>query len=105
MRLLIGVALGAAVAALSTAAMAQSAGADQVSAMPSPPTQQGALPTSLGDRQANLQESYEQEIMMLKKKMERLTREDGGQLSAEHQVSLQKQLDDVNRRFRTASRF
>src|SRR5689334_8653557 len=99
MRRLLGVSLlGIALAALSTAAMGQSAGADQVSTMPSPPAQQGAFPTSLGDRQANLQDSYDQEITMLKKKMDRLTREDGGQLSAAHQASLQKELDDVNRR-------
>jgi hypothetical protein len=109
MRLLIGSCMALGVAAFATAALAQSRGADQVSSyLPSPPVAQGSF---LDDRatpaesRVNLQDSYDHAILMLKKKMDRLTREDGGQLSPAHQASLQKELDDVNRRFRLANRF
>jgi hypothetical protein len=68
-------------------------------ALPNPSTDGSADLAALGEGQLNLQENYDQAIMTLKQKMERLTREDGGQLSAAHQASLQKELDDVNRRF------
>jgi hypothetical protein len=75
--------------------------------LPNPPGQHGGLfaePSTPADSLANLQESYDLSIMMLKKKMQRLTREDGGQLSAAHQASLQADLDRVNRRYH-AGRF
>jgi hypothetical protein len=37
--------------------------------------------------------------MMLKKKMDRQTREDGGKLTPEHAASLQAELDKVNLQF------
>jgi hypothetical protein len=43
--------------------------------------------------------TYDFNIMMLKKKMDRLTRQDGGQLTAAHQAELQKELDALNHRF------
>jgi hypothetical protein len=44
-------------------------------------------------------ERYEAKIVELKAKMDRLTAADGGQLSAQHRAGLQKELDDLNRRF------
>jgi hypothetical protein len=110
MRRNFGVALGVAVAAsiLASAAIAGPAAPDQVSSLPSTPGAQASLfsdPATPAESAANLQDSYDHAIIMLKKKMDRLTREDGGQLSAAHQASLQKELDDVNRRFRLATRF
>ncbi len=100
------VAAGLATAALATAAMAGPQGADQVStSFANPPQAVIDGPLTPLDSDANLQASYDHNIMMLKKKMERLTREDGGQLSATHQASLQKELDDVNRHYRDAARF
>jgi hypothetical protein len=102
--LAISAAVGLAAAALATGAQAQSRGSDMTSsALPSPPGQSGGVLTTPSERQANLQQSYDLAIMMLKKKMERVTREDGGQLSEAHQAGLQKELDDVNHRFRNAA--
>jgi hypothetical protein len=93
----------AAAAFLATGAMAQPAPADgrAASSVPSNTPDDGAAElAALGERPAvSPQESYDEAIMALKQKMERLTREDGGQLSAAHQASLQKELDEVNRRF------
>lgn len=94
---------GLAASALAMSAYAQSRGTDQVSsAMPPTPAQNGDALVGPVDNQAHLQESYDLAVMMLKRKMERLAREDGGELSAAHQASLQKELDDVNRRFGAA---
>jgi hypothetical protein len=103
------VVFGLAASALAGSATAQSRGADQVSSyLPSPPVAQSSFlddRATPADSRVNLQDSYDHAITMLKKKMDRLTREDGGQLSAAHQASLQKELDDVNHRFRLANRF
>lgn len=45
------------------------------------------------------QERYAAKIAQLKTKMLRLTAADGGELTAEHKASLQKELDSLNRRF------
>jgi hypothetical protein len=85
--------------------MGQSRGADQVSSyLPSPPVLSEGV-VSPADSQAHLQDNYDHAIMALKQKMERLTREDGGQLSQEHQASLQKELDGVNQHFRDSAPF
>ena len=106
MRLLMASSLAIGLAALASSAMAQSKGADQVSnAFANPPAAPVTADLSPAESDANLQANYDHAIVMLKKKMERLTREDGGQLSAAHQTSLQKELDGVNRRFRNAARF
>ncbi|HEY0435565.1 MAG TPA: hypothetical protein VGC92_02925 [Phenylobacterium sp.] len=42
---------------------------------------------------------YDFSVMMLKKKVDRVTREDGGALTPEHASALQKELDTLNRRF------
>ena len=42
---------------------------------------------------------YDAAIMMLKKKMDRVTREDGGKLTPEHAAGLQAELDKVNLQF------
>ena len=47
---------------------------------------------------------YEMRLIALKKKVDRQTREDGGQLTPEHQAGLQKQFDDLNSEFGLASR-
>jgi hypothetical protein len=95
---------GMAASALAPVAMAQQAPAGAPVVTLPPSTSDGAADlAALGVSTANPQESYDQAIMTLKAKMERLTREDGGHLSAEHQASLQKELDDVNRRFHAGS--
>jgi hypothetical protein len=106
MRSYFGISIVAAIAAgaVATAAAAQSRGTDQVSQYMPPPGQQGSILPTPAEDLANLQQSYDTAIMMLKKKMDRLTREDGGQLSPAHQASLQQELDAVNRRFRLARR-
>ena len=40
---------------------------------------------------------YEGQVLALKARMERLARKDGGHLTAEHQASLQRDLDRLNR--------
>jgi hypothetical protein len=45
------------------------------------------------------QQRYAAKIMALKEKMQRLTVQDGGQLSDEHRASLQRELDGVNKSF------
>jgi hypothetical protein len=109
MRRNFGIAICAAIAAgaLATGASAGPAAPDQVSSMPNVPGAQTSFfadPETPAESAANLQDSYDHAITMLKKKMDRLTREDGGQLSAAHQASLQKELDDVNHRFRLPKR-
>jgi hypothetical protein len=55
-----------------------------------------------GDMGVDLDSSgnrYDAAIMMLKKKMDRQTREDGGKLTPEHAASLQAELDKVNLQF------
>jgi hypothetical protein len=50
-------------------------------------------------RNPSQQERYAEKIAALKAKMMKLTAADGGQLSAEHRASLQKELDSLNRQF------
>jgi hypothetical protein len=45
------------------------------------------------------QQRYAARIMALKAKMQRLTAQDGGRLTPEHQASLQRELDGVNKSF------
>lgn len=55
-----------------------------------------------GDMGVDLDSSgtrYDNAISMLKKKMDRLTREDGGKLTPEHAAGLQAELDKVNLQF------
>lgn len=49
-----------------------------------------------GTDYADANAQYDHAIMMLKKKMERITREDGGKLTPEHAAGLQAELDKVN---------
>ena len=42
---------------------------------------------------------YALELSMLRKKMLRMTQEDGGQLSAPHQAALQRELDAINKAY------
>ena len=91
------------------AGLASSAAAQVLDKPPPAPVQKGGYTfTAHGARP--LQEDrhiYEMQLLKLKSEMERLTREDGGQLTAEHQASLQKRLDDLNRAYapeRQASR-
>lgn len=44
-------------------------------------------------------QGYDLAVMMLKKKVERVTREDGGKLTSDHLASLQAELDGLNHRF------
>jgi hypothetical protein len=86
--LVVSMMAGLASAALATGAMAQSL-SDAGVAHPPVSRAPGADPRA----------NYDWHVTMLKKKMSRLTRQDGGQLSAAHQASLQKELDDLNRRY------
>ena len=52
-----------------------------------------------GARFPTSQERYAAKIVALRQKMQKLTQQDGGQLSAEHKASLQRELDGVNRSF------
>jgi hypothetical protein len=45
------------------------------------------------------QQRYVARIRALKSKMDKLTQQDGGQLSDEHRASLQRELDGVNKSF------
>ena len=45
------------------------------------------------------QERYAAKIQALKQKMQKLTAQDGGQLSDEHKAGLQRELDGVNKSF------
>ncbi|MFL5295629.1 MAG: hypothetical protein ACJ798_04525 [Phenylobacterium sp.] len=49
-------------------------------------------------------DGYEFKLMMLKKKMDRITRQDGGQLTPEHEASLQAELDKLNGAHRKMAR-
>jgi hypothetical protein len=60
------------------------------------PASNGAYNSAHSDTVAD---KYDLAVMQLKKKVDRVTREDGGKLSAEHAVELQAQLDEVNRQF------
>jgi hypothetical protein len=66
---------------------------------PQPPV---SLPFGTGDDGAvfpSPQQRYAAKIMALKDKMQRLTVQDGGQLTPEHRASLQRELDGVNKSF------
>jgi hypothetical protein len=66
-------------------------------------TQPGAsAPFGGGSDQAKFptqQERYAGRIMALKQKMQKLTAQDGGQLSDEHKAGLQRELDGLNKSF------
>jgi hypothetical protein len=47
-----------------------------------------------------LQQRYDLRVMVLKAKLEKLTTEDGGQLSLAHETTLQRELDGLNRWFK-----
>jgi hypothetical protein len=49
--------------------------------------------------QLTLQDRYDIRVLALKHKLQAWTAQDGGQLSLTHQVSLQRELDDVNHWF------
>jgi hypothetical protein len=91
-------------ALLATAAMglATSAMAQQTV---NGPNQQPNIPQGPGNGdRANyfpdtVQDRYDVAILLLKKKVDRVTREDGGKLTPEHAAALQSDLDKLNRRF------
>jgi hypothetical protein len=87
--LVVSITVGLASAALATVAMAQQ-----------PLNEAGIIhqPVSTPPGVSG-ESSYDWHMTMLKRKMERLTREDGGQLSASHQANLQKELDALNLRY------
>ncbi len=99
MRAILGFVLAA---GLATSAAAQGP-VEAVSPGPAPVQEGGYTFSAHGARP--LQEDrhiYEMQLLRLKREMDRLTREDGGQLTAEHQASLQKRLDDLNRAYAPA---
>lgn len=52
-----------------------------------------------GARFPTAQERYAARIMALKQKMQKMTAQDGGQLSEAHRAALQRELDGVNKSF------
>jgi len=89
--------LALAVGAGPGAARAQMMGSGMMTPMPrtSPGYASQLNPADYPSRQ----ERYEARIAALKARMQRLTAADGGQLTPEHQASLQKDLDTLNREF------
>ncbi|MGZ6040103.1 MAG: hypothetical protein ACXWKR_15640 [Phenylobacterium sp.] len=62
-------------------------------------TQPSASPAFDGARFPTTQERYAAKITALRQKMQKLTQQDGGQLSEEHRAALQRELDGVNKSF------
>lgn len=90
----------AATLGLAGAAVAQSNNVTFApSTMQPAPAPQGAGDFNRLDNPDTVTDHYDLAIMLLKKKMDRMTREDGGQLTPEHQAGLQAELDKVNLRF------
>jgi hypothetical protein len=100
MRLLIGMALGAALSALAPAAMAQSMQGDIASppiyGMSGTGADWAPRSTCCDSPPTN---TYVGNLVQLKAQIERQTRRDGGHLTLAHEASLQKELDQINRRF------
>lgn len=98
MRIILGVALAAGLAG-SAAAQTES------TAMLEPPpivgiaANQGHLATA---GEGVIISGYDRRLSLLKKKVDQQTRKDGGQLTPEHEASLQKELDDLNQAYRPA---
>ena len=93
-------AAGAALA-FATPSLAQFSGLDGLgiqgqSWMYAPST---APPIAANRPRLTLQQRYDIRVMALKAKMQALTAKDGGQLSLEHQTTLQRELDGVNHWF------
>jgi hypothetical protein len=66
---------------------------------PTPAPQGSGGPFGLNPHGDAWADKYDLAIMLLKKKMDRETREDGGKLTPEHAASLQAELDKVNLQF------
>jgi hypothetical protein len=81
-------------AALATPALAANSG-PQINAMAAP--RGGGVIFGPVTPIITLQRSYDLRMLRLKAKMQRLTAQDGGELSTAHEASLQKELDGVNR--------
>jgi hypothetical protein len=82
-------------AGLGAAAAAAAQAPSTPSSMTSPPPQ-NSREYSNGLNFAGPGDGYDFKMMMLKKKVDRITREDGGRLTPEHQASLQAELDKLN---------
>src|SRR5256885_740218 len=83
--------------ALATAAVAQQS-VDGPNQQPNIPQGSGAS-YGMNVHENTPADRYDLAVMMLKKKVDRVTREDGGKLTADHQASLQAELDTLNHKF------
>jgi hypothetical protein len=100
MRLAVSMSVLAASLAAVGAALAQMMGQMGGQMMNSQPSASAAVNGGLdGARFPTPQERYAARIMALKQKMQKLTQQDGGQLSEAHRAALQRELDGVNRSF------
>ena len=112
MRLAISTPVSAAILALATAApgaawaqmtmgpMGQMGAMGQGQMMTNQPSASAPFGGGVdGARLPTEQERYAARIMALKQKMQKLTAQDGGQLSEAHRAALQRELDGVNRSF------
>ena len=94
-------------AGVAAGAMAPGAASAQMTGMgamgqmmtPQPPVNAPFGTGEDGARFPTAQERYAAKIMALKQKMQKLTQQDGGQLTDEHKAALQRELDGVNKSF------
>ncbi len=99
------------VALLATAAMGLATTALAQQMVNEPSHMQPAIPAPAsggfnapGAPIASLTDPYGFRMMILKRKADRMTREDGGRLTPEHQAGLQKELDALNHAYRIAAK-